>query len=34
MAETLSLRGTLKGHDDWVTSIACPLDNSDMILSS
>lgn len=34
MAETLSLRGTLKGHSDWVTSIACPLDNSDMILSS
>eukprot|EP00244_Chara_vulgaris_P012155 TRINITY_DN62_c0_g1_i5.p1 TRINITY_DN62_c0_g1~~TRINITY_DN62_c0_g1_i5.p1 ORF type:complete len:322 (+),score=41.29 TRINITY_DN62_c0_g1_i5:113-1078(+) len=34
MAETLSLRGTLRGHTDWVTSIACPLDNSDMILSS
>eukprot|EP00270_Netrium_digitus_P008890 TRINITY_DN268_c0_g1_i1.p1 TRINITY_DN268_c0_g1~~TRINITY_DN268_c0_g1_i1.p1 ORF type:complete len:360 (+),score=57.93 TRINITY_DN268_c0_g1_i1:116-1081(+) len=34
MVEQLSLRGTLKGHSDWVTSIACPLDNSDMILSS
>jgi guanine nucleotide-binding protein subunit beta-2-like 1 protein len=34
MAETLALRGTLKGHEDWVTNIACPLDNSDMILSS
>eukprot|EP00897_Mesotaenium_endlicherianum_P006567 jgi/Mesen1/5939/ME000301S05057 len=34
MAENLSHRGTLKGHSDWVTSIACPLDNSDMILSS
>ncbi|KAK1745111.1 hypothetical protein QTG54_004402 [Skeletonema marinoi] len=22
MSETLSLRGTLKGHNDWVTSIA------------
>jgi WD40 repeat protein len=34
MAETLALRGTLRGHTDWVTNIACPLDNSDMILSS
>jgi len=34
MAETLALRGTLRGHEDWVTNIACPLDNSDMILSS
>lgn len=34
MGEHLSLRGTLKGHTDWVTSIACPLDNSDTILSS
>jgi guanine nucleotide-binding protein subunit beta-2-like 1 protein len=34
MADTLALRGTLRGHTDWVTNIACPLDNSDMILSS
>lgn len=32
--ENLQLKATLKGHSDWVTSIACPLDNSDMILSS
>ncbi|KAI3979240.1 hypothetical protein MKX01_007716 [Papaver californicum] len=31
--ETL-VRGTLKGHDDMVTAIACPIDNSDMIVSS
>ena len=34
MAETLTLRGQLKGHSGWVTSIATPLDNSDMLLSS
>ncbi|KAI3845754.1 hypothetical protein MKW92_027835 [Papaver armeniacum] len=34
MAETLILRGTLVGHNDMVTSIACPIDNSDMIVSS
>ena len=35
MAESLSLRGTLEGHKDWVTSIATPLDpNSDTILSA
>jgi guanine nucleotide-binding protein subunit beta-2-like 1 protein len=35
MAETLALRGTLKGHSGWVTAIATPLDpNSDVILSS
>ncbi|MCL7023952.1 hypothetical protein MKW94_006204 [Papaver nudicaule] len=34
MAETLVLRGTLVGHDDMVTAIACPIDNSDMIVSS
>jgi guanine nucleotide-binding protein subunit beta-2-like 1 protein len=33
MAETLVLRGTLKGHAGWVTAIACPLDNPDLILS-
>jgi len=35
MAETLCLRGTLTGHNGWVTAIATPLDpNSDTILSS
>ncbi|CAG9462523.1 unnamed protein product [Pedinophyceae sp. YPF-701] len=35
MAETLALRGTLKAHTGWVTSIATPIDrNSDTILSS
>lgn len=34
MAETLALRGVLKGHENWVTSIAAPLDNSDILLSS
>ncbi|KAL2634786.1 hypothetical protein R1flu_006265 [Riccia fluitans] len=34
MAETLVLRGTLKGHSNWVTAIACPLDNPDLILSA
>eukprot|EP00850_Spirogloea_muscicola_P020568 SM000220S07047 [mRNA] locus=s220:31647:33140:- [translate_table: standard] len=34
MAETLQARGVLKGHSDWVTSIACPLDNSDTLLSA
>ncbi|KAG9445987.1 hypothetical protein H6P81_012115 [Aristolochia fimbriata] len=34
MADTLVLRGTMKGHDDWVTAIATPIDNSDMIVSS
>jgi guanine nucleotide-binding protein subunit beta-2-like 1 protein len=35
MAETLALRGELKGHRDWVTSIATPIDpNQDVILSS
>ena len=35
MAETLSHRATLKGHQGWVTSISTPLDpNSDIILSS
>ncbi|KAJ7559726.1 hypothetical protein O6H91_04G098300 [Diphasiastrum complanatum] len=33
MAETLVLRGVLKGHEDWVTSIATPIDNSDILLS-
>ncbi|KAK9816329.1 hypothetical protein WJX74_005914 [Apatococcus lobatus] len=35
MAETLTLRGELRGHTGWVTSIAAPLDpNSDTLLSS
>mmetsp|Transcript_32595 Transcript_32595/g.92412 ORF Transcript_32595/g.92412 Transcript_32595/m.92412 type:complete len:319 (-) Transcript_32595:208-1164(-) len=35
MAENMSLRGTLKGHAGWVTSIATPLDpTSDVILSA
>eukprot|EP00271_Cylindrocystis_brebissonii_P011030 TRINITY_DN27708_c0_g1_i1.p2 TRINITY_DN27708_c0_g1~~TRINITY_DN27708_c0_g1_i1.p2 ORF type:complete len:355 (+),score=54.75 TRINITY_DN27708_c0_g1_i1:103-1065(+) len=34
MGEILTPRKELIGHSDWVTSIACPLDNSDMILSS
>ncbi|CAI5970351.1 unnamed protein product, partial [Closterium sp. NIES-64] len=33
MGEQLSFRGHLKGHSDWVTSIACPIDNSDSIIS-
>jgi hypothetical protein len=35
MAETLTLRGELKGHSGWVTGIAPPLDPaSDVLLSS
>ncbi|PIA33509.1 hypothetical protein AQUCO_04100148v1 [Aquilegia coerulea] len=34
MAETLTLRGTMRGHSDIVTAIATPIDNSDMIVSS
>nr|AFV60006.1 heterotrimeric guanine nucleotide-binding protein subunit beta [Eschscholzia californica] len=34
MSDVLVLRGTLKGHDDMVTAIATPIDNSDMIVSS
>merc|ERR1711991_606609 len=33
MAETLSLRGVLKGHDDWVTCIATSAEMPDKILS-
>lgn len=33
MAETLSHRGTLEGHGDWVTSIATTPENPNMILS-
>ncbi|XP_071697616.1 small ribosomal subunit protein RACK1-like [Rutidosis leptorrhynchoides] len=34
MADTLILRGTLRSHTDWVTAIACPIDNSDTIVTS
>ncbi|THU65839.1 hypothetical protein C4D60_Mb05t07880 [Musa balbisiana] len=34
MADTLVLRGTMRGHTDMVTAIAAPIDNSDMIVSS
>ncbi|KAI3886769.1 hypothetical protein MKX03_027225 [Papaver bracteatum] len=34
MGEILILRGTLVGHSDMVTAIACPTDNSNMIVSS
>jgi guanine nucleotide-binding protein subunit beta-2-like 1 protein len=35
MSETLSFRGSLKGHQGWVTAIATPLDpNSDIVLSA
>ena len=32
--ETLALRGTLKGHSGWVTSIATSPESPDIILSS
>jgi guanine nucleotide-binding protein subunit beta-2-like 1 protein len=35
MAETLNFRGSLKGHQGWVTAIATPLDPaSDIVLSA
>ena len=36
MAETLTLRGTLEGHEGWVTAIATPMSqpNSDILLSA
>jgi len=34
MSETLSLRGTLRGHTDWVTSIATTAEDPDLLLSS
>jgi len=33
MAEALSLKGVLKGHNGWVTSIATSSENPDMIIS-
>lgn len=32
--ETLSLRGTLKGHGDWVTSLATTPEDPNLLLSS
>ncbi|KZV21730.1 guanine nucleotide-binding protein subunit beta-like protein [Dorcoceras hygrometricum] len=32
--EQLILRGTMRSHTDWVTAIATPIDNTDMIVSS
>ena len=34
MGEQLSLRGVLKGHGGWVTSIATTPENPDIILSA
>ena len=33
MTESLSLRGTMKGHSDWVTCISTTLEQSDVLLS-
>mmetsp|Transcript_30081 Transcript_30081/g.68977 ORF Transcript_30081/g.68977 Transcript_30081/m.68977 type:complete len:331 (-) Transcript_30081:99-1091(-) len=34
MADSLTLRGTLRGHTDWVTSIATTAEDPDLLLSS
>lgn len=34
MSETLTLRGTLEGHNDWVTSIATTSEDPNLVLSS
>merc|ERR1712038_2011844 len=34
MSETLTLRGTLTGHNDWVTSIATTQEDPNLVLSS
>merc|ERR1719197_1110148 len=34
MSETLTLRGTLTGHNDWVTSIATTSEDPSLVLSS
>ncbi|ONK81705.1 uncharacterized protein A4U43_C01F32040 [Asparagus officinalis] len=34
MAETLVMKGVMKGHADMVTAIAAPIDNTDMIVTS
>ena len=33
MTESLSLRGTMKGHSDWVTCISTTLEQGDVLLS-
>jgi guanine nucleotide-binding protein subunit beta-2-like 1 protein len=34
ISETLALRGTLKGHGDWVTSLATTPEDPNLLLSS
>merc|ERR1711968_377511 len=34
MSETLTFRGTLKGHAGWVTAIATSLENESMVISA
>jgi len=34
MGDQLTLRGVLKGHGGWVTSIATSPENPDMVLSA
>ncbi|KAI8539354.1 hypothetical protein RHMOL_Rhmol09G0176000 [Rhododendron molle] len=34
MGESLVLRGTMRAHTNWVTAIATPIDNSDMIVTA
>ena len=34
ISETLALRGTLKGHNDWVTSLATTPEDPNLLLSS
>ena len=34
MAEQLAYRGTLKGHENWVTAIATSLENDRMVVSA
>ena len=34
MSETLALRGTLKGHGDWVTSLATTPEDPNILLSA
>ena len=34
MSESLTLRGTLTGHNDWVTSIATTVEDPNLVLSS
>jgi guanine nucleotide-binding protein subunit beta-2-like 1 protein len=34
MSETLTFRGNLKGHSNWVTAIATSLENDQMVISA